>query len=400
MTSDEVVVRRLRKRYRTQDLAFRFFDAVLGKIVGSDGKRPLAETGRPKRILVANAGHIGDVIISTAVLSVLRNALPDVELGFLTGSYSRPAIENHPFISRVHYLDHWHASRDQLPLLRKVGRYKADRTRVIEELRACRYGVAIDLRAWFPNFIPVLAAARIPIRIGYGRLGFGPLLTHRLRHSYDRRHELDHQLDLLRCLSISSDTLSRARPSLPATSETGLEEANSLLGSVTRFRVLHPGASTPIRDWPLAHWKALAQDLLKEGITPVLTGRGARDSHLVNDIVQAVPGCINACNRLSWDGLAELMRKAELVYSVETSAGHLAAALGRPTVAIYGGMADPCRWKPTGAVVATNVLPCHPCFNKKGCATRGCLTGLSLEHVQSAAREALRSHEASAVDFP
>jgi ADP-heptose:LPS heptosyltransferase len=218
-----------------------------------------------------------------------------------------------------------------------------------------------------------------------------------LPYRYDKRHELEHQLDLLGLLPISADAVSKAWPTLPPASEKARVEVDALLTNVKRFRVLHPGASTPTRDWPLASWKTLAQELLEQQITPVLTGRGVRDARLIDEITQAAPGCVNACDKLGWSGLTELVRRAELVYSVETSVGHVAAALQRPVVAIYGGMADPRHWKPFGAsaVTATNELPCHPCFNKKGCATRACLTELSLENVQSAAQEALRRTESS-----
>jgi ADP-heptose:LPS heptosyltransferase len=212
MTGDQDVIRRLKNHYRIQDLLFFLFDAVLGRTLAEKHDKPAVKIENGGRILIANAGHIGDVIISTAILSVLRGAFPGIEIGFLARSYSRQALENHPLVTRVHYLDHWHLSRDSHSLRHRVIRYRRERKRVIEELRSYRYDLAIDLRAWFPNFIRVLSAASIPVRIGYDRVGFGPLLTHRLSYRYDRRHELDHELDLLGGLSISSEILSRAWP--------------------------------------------------------------------------------------------------------------------------------------------------------------------------------------------
>ena len=391
MSSDHDVISRLRRRYQTQDLVFSLFDGVLGKALRKEEYGPLTSDIHPERILIANVGRIGDVIISTAILPVLKAAFPAAEIAFLTGSWGRPVLEHHPLVARAHYLDHWRLSGHS-NLYRRAAEYRRDRGRLIEELQRCKYDVAVDLRAWMPNSVTLLAAAGIPVRIGYDRLGFGPLLTHRLPYRYDRRHELEHQLDLLGFLSVSAECASRAWPTLPPAAETAKAEVDSLLGNVKRFRVLHPTASTPTRDWPLDLWKALAQELREQQITPVLTGRGTRDTRLIEEIVQAVPGCVNACDKLSWSGLTELVRRSELVYSVETSVGHVAAALRRPVVAIYGGMADPRHWKPFGAnaVAVTNELPCHPCFNKKGCSTRACLTGLPLASVQLAAREALQ----------
>ncbi|HEX6980246.1 MAG TPA: glycosyltransferase family 9 protein [Alphaproteobacteria bacterium] len=392
MTEEQEVIERLKRRYRVQDAAFRLLDTLAGRIAGVERNGAVRLAKDRPRILIANAGHLGDVVMSTAVFPVLRHAFPGVEIGFLAGSYSRPVLDGHPFVRWIHYVDHWYLSRAAAAPYRKAIRYYRERRRVIDELRDCRYDLAIDLRAWFPNFISLLRAARIPLRVGYDRVGFGSFLTHRLSYRYDRRHEIEHYLDLLRSLPVPAQALAHAWPNLPPVPESAAAEATAVLGDVRRFRVLHPAASTPARDWPIDCWKMLAQELLKEGITPVLTGRGVRDADIARAIAAAVPGCINACDRLSWGGLAALIHKAELVYSVETSIGHVAAAFLRPTVSICGGMADPSHWKPFGAnaVVATNALPCHPCFNSKGCATRGCLTGLSVAQVHAAAQEALR----------
>jgi heptosyltransferase-2 len=108
-------------------------------------------------------------------------------------------------------------------------------------------------------------------------------------------------------------------------------------------------------------------------------------------VAEAVPACIVATNRLDWQALVALISGAELVYSVETSIGHVAVATGRPVVAIYGGMADPLHWKPYGdaAALVTHETPCHPCFRKQGCATRDCLTMVSLDDVFSAGERLL-----------
>jgi ADP-heptose:LPS heptosyltransferase len=392
MIDEQEVTARLKRRYRVQDATFQLLDRLAGRFARAERNVDVRLIRDPQRILIANAGHLGDVVMSTAVLPVLRHAFPGVEIGFLTGSYSRPVLDGHPLIRWIHYVDHWYLSRAAATGHRKAIRYYRERRRAIDELRECRYDLAIDLRAWFPNFVSLLWAARIPLRVGYDRVGFGSFLTHRLSYRYDRRHEIEHYLDLLKPLSIPAKALAHAWPNLPPIPKSAAAEAAAVLGGARRFRVLHPAASTPTRDWPIDCWKMLAEDLLQQGITPVLTGRGVRDGEITGTIATAVPGCINACNRLSWRGLVALIGKAELVYSVETSIGHVAAAFRRPTVSICGGMSDPLHWKPFGAnaVVATNALPCHPCFSNKGCATRGCLTGLSVAQVQAAAQEALR----------
>jgi heptosyltransferase I len=154
---------------------------------------------------------------------------------------------------------------------------------------------------------------------------------------------------------------------------------------------LHPVASTATRDWVPENWQALARDLSTSGITPIVTGSGQRARELADAICAAAPGSINAVDALSWDGLLALIEHAEAVYAVETSVGHAASALHRPVISIYGGMADPMHWAPLGAAVATKAVPCRPCLQKHGCATRDCLVGTTVESVHAAARTVVRA---------
>jgi ADP-heptose:LPS heptosyltransferase len=383
---DAGVIARYHRRYGRQDKIFRLFDRVLATVIP---RRPATLPSPPRRILLVTAGHIGDVIIATGMLPVLHHAYPGVEIGFLTGSYSRFIVEGHPLVAQTHVIDHWYQSRAPVPRWRRFARYLKMAPPLVRELRRSGYDVAIDLRNWFPNLVPLVWLSAIPIRVGYDRLGFGPLLTHRVKYVYERCHERDTQKRLLRALGVPEASLSKAAPTLTPPSDTAVQEARSLLGNVSRFRVLHPVASVPSRDWRLEHWQSLAEELLRSGISPVITGSGHRDRVIADAIRAAVPGCIDAVNKLSWPGLMALIERAEAVYAVETSVGHAAAALGRPVISIYGGTADPVRFAPLGAAVATKLLPCHPCLNQLGCAGRECILGVTLQDVRDAAQIAL-----------
>lgn len=388
--SERSILQRHRRRYRLADTGAALFDALLAVFERS----PRRAIPRPRKILLANYGHLGDIVMSTLCLSILRKAFPDATIGFLIGSWARPVLEGHPDISRLHVVDHWFMDRGPESRFVKAPRYWRDCLRVAREIQRERYDVAIDLRAYKPNAIPMLRLANIPVRIGYTKVGFGPLLTHPRRFVYRRAHETVVQSDLLGALGISETDRADASFNLPF-SEPGFAEARRVLGGASGpYRVIHAGASVAVRDWPVECWRGLAEKLLRDGRRLVFTGRGSRDRAIMERIATGMANCINACDALSWAGLVELIRGAEVVYSVETAAGHVAVAVGTPVVAIYGGMQDWRHWAPRpgpGSVCLSNVVPCWPCFTYNGCGDEKCLKGIAVEDVYRAGEAVLGS---------
>jgi ADP-heptose:LPS heptosyltransferase len=374
---------RYQRRYGRQDRIFRLGDRVLRTLLRP---RPRAAMPQPppRRILLVNAGYIGDVILTTGLIPVLRDAFPDVEIGFLTGTYSRVVVESHPLIDRTHFLDHWYTSREAAPRWRKMLTYVAVIPGLINELRAAKYDVAIDVRCWFPNLIGLLWMTRIPMRIGYDRVGGAPLLTHPVVYVHEALHEFSYQVRLLANLSIPEKSLAAAWPVLAPPSSAAEAEARSVVPGTSGYCVLHPVASTPAKDWKPENWGGLAQELIARGTRPVVTGTGARAKALAAAISEAAPSSIDAVDALSWPGLVALIARAEAVYSVDTSIGHVASALRRPVISVFGGMMDPVRWAPLGAAVVTKELSCHPCLIKSGCAARECVLGVSAQDVLAA----------------
>jgi ADP-heptose:LPS heptosyltransferase len=391
VSHEEEIIARYRARYRHQDWMFSLLNRLLGLFVYS-WESPVSKN--PQRILVANAGHLGDVIISTAVFPVLKDAFPDAKIDFLTGTHSRAAIEGHPLLNQIIFLDHWRTTRVKQSFPSKIVRFYARLASITRALRAERYDIALDLRAWHPNYILLFWLAGIPVRAGYNRVGYGPTLTHGVAFKYDRRHEIEHQLDVLRALGISEKSIALANPCLgliPAEARAKAEILTGFNNQGARYHVLHPSSSTPTRDWTLDGWIELARRLVRNCITPVITGSGERDVTLAQAICEGEPKAISIVNKTSWVELMAVLKGAEVVYSVETSIGHVARALGRPVVAISGGMGDPLHWSPLGSKVATHAVPCSPCYNKNGCPFRDCLTRLTIEEVELAAQKAISS---------
>src|SRR5205823_12366839 len=102
-----------------------------------------------------------------------------------------------------------------------------------------------------------------------------------------------------------------------------------------RLVAIHPAAGARRTSWPLVHWARRADGLMEHGVSVVLVGAPG-DGRLL----AAIAACMSrapptACGQ-SLDVSAALYARCALVVSVDSGAGHLAAAVGTPTVRLYG----------------------------------------------------------------
>ena len=347
----------------------------------------------PNKLLLANIGHLGDAVISSALLPVIKNAWPEVRIGLLVGSWSRHVFEGHPLVFSIHTFDHWALNRSEASFAKKLWKWIETRRIAEKEIRNTNYDVAVDLRCIFPNSAALLRNADVPVRIAYDRLGIGGLLTHPIRYAEKNQHEQAYQLDLIRPLIADPKALSHCKQSIHIKSSTAAKEVDVLLNFAAlgnrRYRVVHIGSGAPEREWSPENWRTLAKTLIAEGHTLVFSGAGNRECGVIDWIIDGLPGCINACHKLSWSGFLELIRGAELVYGVESLSGHLAATFDVPSVSVYSGIGGTTRWSPVGkkAIALTNDVPCAPCGLKHGCKEMQCVAGVTVNQVIEAGDE-------------
>ncbi len=122
-------------------------------------------------------------------------------------------------------------------------------------------------------------------------------------------------------------------------------------GLPARHAVLVPGAAAhrPGKRWPAARFAALGRVLAARGLVPVVVG-GAGDAG-TGASVAAGCGGIDLAGRTDLPGLAAVLAGAEVVVGNDTGPVHLAAALGRPCVVLFGGESDPALTAPRGSGV-------------------------------------------------
>ena len=195
----------LKGKYLVQNpLANAFLRCVDFLLSSFPRKRNTPIPQMPKSILVSNLAHMGDVLIMTSFLAVLKRLIPDVKIGVVVGSWSLPLVKNHPCIDRIHIVDHWKLNRSSAPKWKKIVHYFKTKKTAVHEIRNEKYPIAIDSYSFFPNSIPLLWQAGIPVRIGYISGGFGPLLTHPIPWKRLNQHLIHYYKPFLDLLHLES----------------------------------------------------------------------------------------------------------------------------------------------------------------------------------------------------
>lgn len=330
----------------------------------------------PRRILVCNGAHLGDVVLATTVLPLLKQTFFGAQIGFLTGSWSQVVLEGHPSIDWIHTYDHWKLNRASIPLWKKLRQHLASRKAALASIREVYYDVAIDLYPHFPNAIPLLYDTGIPYRVGYTSGGYGPLLTHRLDWLEKGQSVATYHSDLLQLLGVQEKN---ETPSLFFPEGMKLPEGLS----EKRYVIFHMGTGNAEKEWPIASWRELAERSAREGLTIVFTGRGEQERRNIEAVREGIPRTINLCDKLSWSAFVFLIHKTALLVSVDSAAGHIASSWKIPSVLLFCGINNQLVWRPVNenAAVLTESVPCAPCFRKRGCSSMHCIRGIPVERV-------------------
>lgn len=360
------------------------------------------------RVLVVMLRHHGDVLLTTPVYSALKAAHPGIEIDALVYRETRPMLAFNPDLSQVHTIDR--AWKEEGPLAQARAEW-----RLLQALRARHYDLVIHLTdhrrgAWLVRGLaPHLAVApRLHDDTGLAARFWNASFTHRYANASSvhagaalaRRHTVEQNLDALRRLGL----VIASPPVLKLVAgEEGERDATALLsrlGVEGGFIAMQPTSRWTFKCWPVASNAALIATLLSRGETMVLScAPDERERAMLSAIVAAVKGMPAVPMerlKLADDGgtlnrLAALIARAKLFIGIDSAPMHIAAAMGTPTVALFGpsGEFNWGPWKVAHRVVSSDAYLCRPC-GQDGCGggkVSDCLVRLPVSRVLAAIDE-------------
>jgi heptosyltransferase-2 len=325
--------------------------------------------------LVIQTAFLGDVVLTTPLLEVLARRHGPVDV--VTTPAAAPLLETHPAVRRAIPYDKRRRDRGPAGLLR-----------LARALRAGGYAIAyLPHRSLRSALLARLA--RVPRRVGFHD-GWPSLYT-RVR----RRPASGHEIDRLLALADERPHHQTA-PSLAVTAGDRAA-ADRLLREAGGNRpvvALAPGSIWGTKRWP--GYAALAAGLADRA-TVVAVG-GSEDADLATEIVAAARAAggsaINACGRLGLRESAALIGRAAVLITNDSAPLHVAAAMGTPTVALFGPTVPAFGFGPRGprdVIVERVGLPCRPCSSHgpQRCplAHHRCMREILVEDVMRAIEE-------------
>ena len=382
----------LRGRYLVQNRWLRGWLRLNDAVLWASRRRTaqVAMPPSPTRVLLSVGGHLGDAVIATKAIAQLRRAMPGVAIGVVSGSWNRMIFDGHPHVRWFHAVDHWRTNRSGTGWVSRWMVYRRSQRDAATSIRAIGYDVAVDLYAYYPNFATTLAAARVPVRIGYDSGGFGRLYTHLLSWTAGVSISQEHRALLQRLAPSASwgDAVEYELGDVPPTAAAAVEAMLSPAGLRRHdYAVLHVGSGLPHKQWPLSSWVAVARELLRLRIGVVLTGAGAADAAATRAVQREVPDVVNLVDQLSWHEFRAVIASARVTLTVDTVAMHVAAAHGTPCVSVVSGIEPRGRWAANSALreVLTHPVVCAPCYRSRGCDSMACVRNVAPDTMLAAA---------------
>jgi ADP-heptose:LPS heptosyltransferase len=296
----------------------------------------------PKKILISNIAHLGDVILTTGVLTVLKKEFPNSKICFLCGSWANEILKDHPLIDKIYNFDHYKLNRSNISFFSKIIRHLKTKKETVNAIRHENFSIAIDFRLHFPNSIYLLYKGEIPIRIGYTSGGFSNYFTHKLDYESKNEHITKYFINLLNVFIKDKIRQKQLLPNINLYPPNSLDILN--LDLPKNYYIIHIGAGNSLKMIDINKWIELKNRLLMNKNTIVFTGFGTIENELISEIISTSRSCYNLCDKLNFKELIEVVKNSRKVFSVDTSIIHIAAALNVPLVIFYSKLNNHHNW--------------------------------------------------------
>jgi lipopolysaccharide heptosyltransferase III len=330
---------------------------------GQDAPKPLAPARwnwqNVRKILLVRLRSIGDTVLATPSAFALKRFLPNAQVDILVEDWVAPLLNNHPHI-------------DNVIVLERGG--VMSRARVARELRSANYDVVYNLHGGTTATF-LTRATGAPYRVGFETYQYAQLHNHKAPSpqslwGQQKAHSVEQQLALLGWTGVP--VTDRPRTSLGVDTEAS-EAINRRLAAARlddrKIALIHPAAAFATKQWAAENFARVAEFVTEQGFSPVAIV-GPTERAVLENLLKELSITILSFDDLSLPEVTALAARSHLFVGNDSGIAHIAAAVGTPSVVIFGS-SNIAHWRPWNSAVAEVVFeemscqPCHGYFCEK-----------------------------------
>ncbi|MBN2060486.1 MAG: glycosyltransferase family 9 protein [Deltaproteobacteria bacterium] len=342
-----------------------------------------------KKILIIKLRYIGDTLSVIPVVENLKRSVPGVSIDVMVHKGTEDVVRFHPAISRLWIYDRKRATKNIVSSI-------LYHSKLIKNIRSESYYAVIDFtlgdRAAFISF---MTGAELRITYSDSSRLSHILMNHIILSDPLKRHIVDRQLESLKAMGIK-DMKREMSIHIPESVEKDIDGIfdEAKLKNGFMHIAIHPGARGRLRRWKSGRFADIALRL-KEAFSANIILIGGPDEAEIVDSVEKEMG-VTADLRstsLSLLHMAALFRRCSLFLGNDSAPGHIAAAVGCPTLSIFGPT-FPHIWRPVhpnGEIIFKN-FPCCGCRQRECIKPeRNCMDSIEVDEVWEKAEFMVRN---------
>lgn len=345
-----------------------------------------------ERILIRGTNWLGDAVMTTPAMERLRASFPNAHIALLATPLTAELFQDSPLVNEV--IEYRRREDGVIAFFSTV-----------DWLRARRF----DLAVLFQNAFEAALLAQlggVKLRIGFAEQGRSMLLTNRLHRGSEHRnrHQTSDYLDIVAecervCLGHDfKPAIEKPLPSLVASSaqrraaETMLQ--NFGIAGRRPLVALNTGATNSrAKCWPADCFAELADRLTDELKAQIVLIGGSAELDYAEQVAGQTKrkGTINLAGKTSMTELIGLLAECDLLVSNDTGPAHVAAALGTPTLTIFGPTNE-FETAPTGhraQLIRADNIECARCMHRDCPIDHRCMTRITPSNVFALSRQLL-----------
>lgn len=346
-----------------------------------------------EKILVVQTSFLGDVVLTTPLLSEIKRRLPEAELAILCTPQAKSLLEGNPDLDEIIVDDKKGGGRGWRGFWRKA-----------KELRSRSFTMALSPHKSFRTAL-LLFLAGIPCRIGF-RQSAGWFFYHRRVDRDPARHDVERNLSILKALGISPEECRKdLRVEAAPRSRENVEQIFHSLGVERNGLIfgLNPGSVWATKRWSAQGYAELMGRLKQRYGGKFLLFGSPEDGEIIAGIQQLSGNLgVNLAGKIGLKELPCALEWCNVFITNDSGPMHVAVARGVPVVAVFCATTASLGFYPysSRAVVVEKELPCRPCSSHGGrrcpLGTEDCIRLIRAEDVLHGVERLLdASHRAS-----